>query len=162
MTDTTELRRQIMAVLEYDPGTGQFTWNQAHWKRGQRAGAFNDEGYVKITFKDKGYAAHRLAWLFTHGAWPEGEIDHINGNRADNRIDNLRVADRYIQTQNKRAARKDSRSGLIGAKLTSSGKFSSSIKADGQEHYLGMFATAELAHAAYMDAKRRLHRGSTV
>lgn len=155
----------LHSVLTYDPATGHFYWkargNNAV-KAGQKAGSVNIYGYIKITVRRKGYSAHRLAWLFVHGSWPKEEVDHINGDPADNRITNLRVADRRLNTQNMRKVRKDSTTGVMGARKTVTGKFVSGITANGVHHHLGTFLTAEQAHSAYMDAKRRLHQGNTL
>lgn len=82
-------------LLRYDTETGVFVWiNPASTrvKSGDVAGCLGDDGYLKIGIFGKRYKSHRLAWLYVHGQFPECEIDHINGNRADNRIDNLRLA----------------------------------------------------------------------
>lgn len=76
------------AILKYEPGTGALIW-----KTGSRAGlpmSGASPGYLTVNYCDHSYRAHRVAWLLHYGAWPVDELDHINGNRSDNRICNLR------------------------------------------------------------------------
>lgn len=82
---------RVKELLHYDQETGLFYWNA---KRGRCAklsvaGSWNSYGYRRIKVDGRGYPAHRLAWLHVHGRWPQGEIDHINGIKHDNRIANL-------------------------------------------------------------------------
>ena len=91
---------QLRAVLEYHPETGVFFWRDrpnirpsANARRGTMAGTRTSKnGYVSICINGRIRYAHRLAWLYIHGQWPKGEIDHINEKRRDNRIANLREA----------------------------------------------------------------------
>jgi len=106
----------VKELLDYDRETGNFYWkprptiNQRYV--GKRAGT-NKDGYVNIQINGKFVRAHRLVWLIEHGEWPDGDTDHINRNRADNRIENLRDATR---SQNMRNARLPStnKSGIAG------------------------------------------------
>ena len=83
-------QEELKELLDYNPETGLFTWNvYNNIKNKTTAGTFND-GYIQIKIKQKIYQAHRLAWLYVYGEWPKGQIDHINGIRDDNRIENLR------------------------------------------------------------------------
>jgi hypothetical protein len=152
-------------VLSYDPDTGELRWLQKRGKirAGTVAGTINKYGYVALGVFKMPCLAHRLAWLLTYDEWPEGHIDHINGVRHDNRIANLRVATQLVNTQNRHAANKGTRSGLIGASWkTKIQRWVAQIRHGGKLHHLGYFESAESAHAAYIDAKRRLHVGCEI
>lgn len=156
-------REDVLALLTYDPITGEF-----HWKKrghgiedGSRAGYVNKRGYVEIMLGKVHYRAHRLAWLVVHGSWPSQMIDHINGVRDDNRIDNLRDVCNSLNQQNKRAAGSNNRSsGLLGVRwCAQKQKWRGVINVDGCARHLGYFEEPLDAHRAYMDAKVRLHPG---
>lgn len=91
-------------VLSYCQKTGDFYWIKDinyNAKKGQKAGYLSkDSGYFIVTYKRKMYLSHRLAWLFTYGEWPKGMLDHINGNKVDNRICNLRLVSKSQNSQN--------------------------------------------------------------
>lgn len=153
--------------FNYDPETGVFTRRSPSDRRfhdGQVVGHASDNGYIHFSIDNKKYGAHRLAWFYVHGEWPTGDIDHINGDRADNRIANLRDVSRSVNLQNQRAPKSHNKStGILGAHLhTQTGRFTSRIRVNGQNKHLGCFATAEQAHVAYVAAKRELHEGNTL
>ena len=85
-------QERLKQALKYDPETGVFTWAESGRGRkiGRQAGGLTHEGYLRITVDQQEYKAHRLAWLYVHGEWPKQVIDHINRDRSDNRIANLR------------------------------------------------------------------------
>lgn len=147
-------------TISYDQATGLFRWivGRPGCAAGSVAGSLARTGYVVIKIGRKHVRAHRLAWFKAHGCWPEGEIDHINGNRSDNRFSNLRVVDRAGNSQNRRSAHRDSSHGFMGATWNKQHKrWQAKIVARKVRHHLGYFDTAEAAHAAYMLAKQRLH-----
>ena len=87
-------QEHLKDLLHYDPETGVFKWKDTFgWKakRGTIAGGINGSGYIYIRLKRKKYRAHRLAWLYTYGKFPEDQIDHINRDKTDNRLVNLRA-----------------------------------------------------------------------
>lgn len=149
----------VRRAFVYDPATGHFT--RVEGRKLGLAGAINNLGYRLIGIVGKKYRAHRLAWLYVHGAWPTGEIDHINGIRDDNRIENLRDVSNRVNQQNRRKALKSGSTGLLGVSPTKRG-FKAAISLNKASRYLGRFDTAEEAHAAYVDAKRELHEGCTL
>jgi hypothetical protein len=154
---------RLKYLLDYNPETGIFIWKVSRRVRsGDVAGYTNDRGYVLVRVDGKLYKAHRLAWFYVHGVWPD-EIDHIHGNRSDNRISQLRDVPHSGNAQNIRAARRDNASGLLGVSLhKASGKYVAQIQLDKKKHYLGLFDTSHLAHQAYIKAKRNLHKFSTI
>lgn len=140
--------------LAYDPETGIFTWKVRPRNRtpiGTVAGGVrSSDGYARIQVaKGLRVPAHRLAWLLTHGVWPEHEIDHINGVRDDNRLCNLRSATPE-QNQANQGIRKNNASGFKGVSFHEKGnKYQAHIGIKGKSTYLGLFATAELASEFY-------------
>jgi len=110
--------------------------------------------------------AHRMAWLYVYGVEPEKglHIDHINGIKIDNRIDNLRVVTVSGNVQNQRKARVDNtHSGLLGSHWDKkSGKYNAVINVNKVRIFLGAFADPMEAHQAYLTAKRELHATCTI
>ena len=156
---------RLKELFTYDPETGVFTRIVQRGQRfmpGDAAGYVGIRGYSRITIDGLVLPVHRLAWLYFYGAWPTGEVDHIDGNRLNNCIKNLRDVSRSVNQQNQRLARRDNRSaGLLG--VTRRGKgFQAQIRIDGKRIYLGMHPTAEMAHNTYLTAKRELHQGCTI
>lgn len=157
----------LKTALDYDEATGIFTWKAPTGRRtriGDVAGAITEKGYRVIGVKGKVYFAHRLAWLYVHGKWPTEFLDHINGDRADNRIANLREADRALNGQNlKQATAQNQSSGFLGvSKVKTKKKWRAMIDYQGLKISLGYFETPELAHQAYLMVKRKLHDGCTI
>jgi hypothetical protein len=148
---------QVRAILSYDPETGAFTWRaRPSVRAGRRAGRVVPDGYVKIEHDGRSYFAHRLAWLYVYGDWPEAYVDHINGIRSDNRICNLRKANLSQNNAHRRGA--ECNGGLRGASFHKSvGRWRARIRNGGKEIELGYFDTAEEAHAAYRNASLKLH-----
>jgi hypothetical protein len=151
---------EMRAVIRYEPDTGRFFWltppSRAATKGGE-AGWPDFQGYRRIRYKGRGIRAHRLAWLLVYGEWP-GHLDHINGDRSDNRIANLRECTLAENRQNA-SLRNDNTTGYCGVHLDrKKGTYYAVIRIHGKAHYLGRgFSTAEEAAAAYADGKRRLH-----
>lgn len=160
-------QEELRAILDYNPDTGVFT---AKVKRcqsgsaGEVAGHVSKKGYRVIKVKGSAYKAHRLALFYVKGVWPSDQVDHINGVKDDNRLANLREADSFINSQNKKTAVRGSASGLVGAHRGAwkGRRWVSEICHNGVRTFLGVFQTAEEAHFAYVDAKRKLHQGCTI
>lgn len=157
---------RLRELLNYDPSTGHFFWvrpqsNRA--KAGARAGhGCKTHGYWIVGVDGSSYRAHRLAWLFVHGKWPEYEVDHLNAVRDDNRIANLRDVPAAINAQNKRRATQNKKHTKLAGAFKNHVGFMAKITTKGVQKYLGNFPTAELAHEAYLTAKRAMHEGCTV
>lgn len=152
----------LREVVSYDEKSGVFTRNAGRYA-GLPAGAKTSHGYVTVQIEGRPHYAHRLAWLYVFGKWPANVIDHINGDTSDNSIDNLRDVSHAVNLQNMRNAHANTTSGLLGACWdVQRGKWRAYIRLSGKSRYLGIFATAEEAHAAYVNHKRRLHAGCTI
>lgn len=160
---TAEVAREW---FDYNAETGLIVWKRkpkAKVRMGDVVGNLNRHGYRCLKFKGQQYLAHRLAWLLQTGSWPEGDIDHMNGNRSDNRFVNLRDVPRAENTQNTRAAKSSNKSsGLLGVSRKGETRWVSSIWAKGRRHHLGTFNTPEEAHAMYLKKKRELHPGCLI
>ena len=150
---TAEILREMLA---YDAVTGTFRWKRGFARApiGSIAGK-TWNSYTQIGVLGRLHYAHRLAWLYVYGVWPAGEIDHINGDGADNRIANLRDVTRGQNLANRRAMTL-SETGLKGVERSRE-RWIARIASAGERRYLGTFDTPELAHAAYVAAARELH-----
>lgn len=163
-TLTYERAREL---LEYDADTGALSWRRPRKgvKTDRMVGSLSagTKGYRRIGVDGHIYRAHRLAWLLFHGVWPEDQIDHINGNRDDNRIVNLRESNNSGNQENRSKARSDNKLGLLGVIWSKqSRKYQANIVVRGKQKHLGFFLDANDAHAAYVSAKRQLHAGNTL
>lgn len=149
----------LMAMAAYDTVTGIFTSRISRrgvsvgMKMGSRSSSL---GYIYIALNHKKYLAHRLAWLYVYGAWPLNEIDHINGDRSDNRIENLRLA---TSTQNKhnRVVRHDSKSQMKFIHKLPSGRYRVCIRRGYSNIYDRVHSTIEEAKTAAAEASRLIH-----
>ena len=151
---------RLRELLSYDPLTGVFTWNVRRSQRaeaGAQAGSEKARGYVEIKIDGRLYKAHRLAFMWMTGEFPPEHVDHINGQKADNRWCNLRPATRSQNLCNQQQHR-GSASGLKGAFWDAGkGRWFSAVRVRGSRFDLGYFDSAEDAHAAYCAAAKRLH-----
>jgi hypothetical protein len=163
---TAERLRQFLA---YDSETGVFT--RLLLGRGRHkpvtappgvvAGCLGVGGYIYIKVGRTGYKAHRLAWLYVHGSWPKHSIDHINGDRADNRIANLRDVNNMTNAENRRGVNAMNLLGYAGVSRHGA-RFRARLTVNKKTLRLGDFDTPEEAHAVYLAAKRELHPGCTI
>lgn len=155
---------RLKELLSYDQNTGVFMWitfRKSPTKKNIVAGHRHTSGYWRIKIDGDVRLAHRLAWLYTYGQYPKNQIDHINGVRDDNRVSNLRDVVPSENAQNKRKATVSSATGFLGVTPNGQG-FQAQIGLKGSNKYLGLFKTPELAHQAYLIAKRALHTGNTL
>lgn len=155
---------RLRELLHYNPETGVFTWlrRQGRVLPGQQAGNKKTNGYRELRVCGVRYHAHRLAWFYVTGSWPTAQIDHRNGIRDDNRLTNLRDVSPGCNNQNQRSASKNSKTGVLGVSLHKSGRYIAFICLNRKTRYLGLYPTAELAQAAYVQAKHTMHPGWTL
>lgn len=145
---------EIKELFFYCRETGNFT------KQGipnKVVGHMTKGGYIAISVRGRSWLAHRLAWLYVNGLFPLNDLDHIDGNRLNNRIGNLREATKSQNMQNRHRAHANNKAGLLGVRLHRDGKFEAQIQHKGKVKYLGLFTTPEEAHEAYVLAKRNTH-----
>ena len=152
--DANELRD----VLYYDPGTGVFTWrgDTRNFKSGDVAGCAQGCDYRRIRINGTLYKAHRLAWLYMFGRWPVGQLDHINRNKTDNRISNLREASNSQNQANTIARGKSQFKGVSFSSATQ--KWRAGIKKNGVFKHIGFFKCEVEAARAY-DATAKIVHG---
>ena len=149
---------ELTDALNYNEGTGEFTWKKKISKKtvvGKRAGHDKPlpNGYLTIRIFKKNYYQHRLAWFYVHGRWPKDEIDHINHDKTDNRLLNLREVTRAENCMNA-PLRPNNTSGYCGVIWDKQkGMWAARIKMDGKEKHLGYFQNKEDAAAARKEAE---------
>lgn len=157
---------RLKELLTYHPESGEFTYRVARgrFKVGDIAGTENSEGRICIVVDGRMYRAHRLAWLYMTGKWPEFEIDHRDMVPTNNAWGNLRDVTPTVNKQNIRKAPNGKKySPLLGAHWSAYiGRWTSSIRVNGKLKHLGVFNTDGEAANAYLTAKRKLHEGCTI
>ena len=150
-------QNRLNEVLFYNFETGNFHWKitpKNHIKVGQIAGKI-EKGYVRIKIDGKLYRAHRLAWLYVYGEFPDEQIDHINGIRGDNRIENLRKCNNAQNQQNK-IIKNNNKCNATGVDFMK-GLFRARISVNKKSILLGLFKDVEKAKSAYLEAKQKHH-----
>lgn len=155
----------ILELFYCNPETGILVWKNPRNNRisaGKIAGWMDDQGYLyvqlRINGKDKTFSIHRLVWFVATGVDPGAkQIDHIDGNRSNNQIKNLRLANHIENAQNAKK-RRDNSSGYKGVSwCKQKNKWRARISVTGRRFFLGHFDTPELAHMAYCKAAAELH-----
>jgi hypothetical protein len=145
---------RLRQVYFYEPDTGQFlrlleTRSAAgKAKVGNPAGSLSGERYLRIGIDGEVFRAHRLAWFYMTGAWPENGVDHEDLDPTNNRWSNLRAA---TQSQNvaNTSRRRDNTSGYKGVSKTPAGKWAATIWVRQKRMHLGTFDTPHEAFDAY-------------
>jgi len=159
---------EVLSVIEYNSVTGSFFWK---WRVGDRkkfqtwntrfagkpCASISKDGYLRIRIGEKTYPAHRLAWLIYYRESPDAIIDHINRDRFDNRIVNLRLVTHSENMQN-RKLQINNKSGFRGVSWDSKyGKWRARINSQGKCINLGYHDTAEKASKAFELARSIYH-----
>lgn len=157
------------ALLTYDPESGHLYWKQRPiergWNRkfqsGNPAGYLAPSGYIMLNVGGKLHRAHRVIWLMVYGTWPEHTVDHVNQNRSDNRLENLRAATRAENQQN-HPLRCDNKSGHRGVFWhTAISKWWAYINKDGKRVTVGYYTNKDDAIAARKAAEQAMFTHST-
>jgi hypothetical protein len=155
-------QKTLRELLCYDPQTGEFTRRTTRCgrsKAGDHAGRVRKDGYIEFGIRcpgtkiDRTYLAHRVAWTYVYGTNPKNDIDHIDGNRANNRIENLREATRRQNCMNRMTM--PSEASLRGVTRSHGRRWLAQIQVAGKKKYLGTFATPEAAADAYRAAAKK-------
>lgn len=158
MTNLTQDR--LKKLLHYNTETGIFTRIKEYTtdnSLGSIAGCMDSKGYWKINVDGKSYRAHRLVWLYVFGKFPEKLIDHINRNKSDNRLINLRMVGYSENNQNHKINKRNT-SGVTGVHLhKKSQKWHAMINLDKKPKYIGSFPTIEEAKAAREKAEKEFY-----
>lgn len=141
-------RDELIKELSYDPNTGAFSRRKGPKKVGRVA----TNGYLQVMILGERHMAHRLAWLHEHGEFPDGFIDHINRDKLDNRISNLRVVTSKQNNENS-LARRTNKSGYRGVSYTK-GMWQADIRHNKKTIYLGMFRCKAQAARARAEAEK--------
>ena len=146
-------QEKLQELLSYDEHTGYFKWISRSSIRiniGSIAGSYMTNGYICIGIEGKLYLAHRLAWLYMTGGWPEDQIDHVNCTKDDNRWVNIREASSGENNRNQRSNMNATGfKGVYANRLKT--RYVSQIEHKGKTYTLGSFPTPEKAHKAYCD-----------
>ena len=150
---------ELKDLFYYNQLTGEFTRikNVSNVKCGLVVLKPSKQGYLRLRINNKYYYLHRLAWLYVYGEFPNNLIDHKNGNKLDNRIDNLRLAS-YSENYQNISLKSKASSGLRGAYYNQkSNKWQAKLTINYKTKSLGYFETALLAHHAYLNGKKKYH-----
>jgi hypothetical protein len=151
--------------VAYNPETGEFTRKLFVGGRSKQPGAkvgfIKVNGYVRLNAGGRQWLGHRLAWYLMTGQEPTGDIDHINGDRSDNRSCNLRQVSRSQNMQN-RGAQKNSKTGVQGVSPMPNGRFRADIKVGGKNILLGCFGSVAEAAACRAAAKAQHHIAAAI
>lgn len=151
----------LRRLVSYDPKTGLFTRKLVGAKGGSlfkpkniKIGKTDDRGYERIYINNEYFRSHRLAWFYCNGQWPNGSLDHVDRNKLNNRIDNLRVATQRDNTRNTKArlGKCVPYKGVI--MRPEKGSYRAKIMKNKKQTSLGEFKTPEEAARAYDKAAK--------
>lgn len=151
-------QKAIKYRLSYNPDTGIFIWSNppkhGRVKKGDIAGSISKRGYRVIRIDGELYYSHRLAWVYVNGSL-NGIIDHMNGDKLDNRILNLRDVSQFENQQNHKT--KIKKNGLPEGVIKHNRRFIARIRVNNKLHHLGCFSSQGEASRAYEQARDKLH-----
>ena len=164
-TENEEVAQEVIKSLSYDPYSGIIIWKWREDKirkvnmrlAGKRAGSAHRDGYRSVGILGSKYMAHRIAWLIKTGSWPQNQIDHLNGQRDDNRWINIREATKVENRRNQTVPR--SKSGVVGVHWDSrKDKWRAQIKPEGKNIHLGLFDDLDDAIKTRKGAEKKYYK----
>ena len=152
-------QKELKEILEYNENTGKFFWKikpMYNVNIGDKAGN-NHNGYTRLTINGKKYLTHRLAWLYVYGEFPKGDLDHIDNDRGNCRINNLRIANKSTNGFNrkKQANNTSGIKGVIWSKA--SNKWMVKIGVNKKKLYFGVWNDLEFAELVAQEARAKYH-----
>lgn len=150
-------KEELEKLFEYKDG--ELYWKVTRnnkTKKGMLAGGRSINGYIYVTINNKNYRAHRIIYLLHHGVAPK-ILDHIDGNRQNNKIANLREATSSQNSMNSKI-KKDNTSGVKGVHLHKpTGKWIVRVNINKQRKHLGLFEDFELAALVATEARDKYY-----
>lgn len=156
---------RLRSLVRYEPDTGNFYWIVARGPKhpGDIAGSVTTQGYNQLAIDRCSLRSNRMAFLYMNGVMPSGIIDHINGDRRDDRWANLRDITASMNSHNMRKASRKSKSGVLGVFfLERKQKWTARLRKMGKDYHIGFFDTIDDAENAYIEKKRLVHEGCTI
>lgn len=151
---------RLKELLHYSPETGVFTRRVATCSRvkvGDTAGSTDTHGYRQIGVLGEHHLAHRLVWLYVHGTWPRGDLDHRDRVRSNNKLGNLREASR-VENNSNVSLRKDNLTGFKGVSWSKlNNRWIAQCQVTKRKYHLGLFDTPEEASVAYQAFAKEYH-----
>lgn len=169
MATYTITHKRAKELLNYNPTTGELTW-LVSTNRKIRVGAIagsiytnpvSKKQYLQIKIEGVRYIGHRFIWFLHTGDWPINQVDHWDGCSLNNVWTNLRDITSNGNQQNRRKADSDSSTGLLGASFNGK-RYTAQITVKNKHKYIGTYDTAQEAHEAYLEMKRKLHASCTI
>ena len=159
--DTRVTADLVRSIYTFDPEEGIFRYRETRsgkCKAGSVAGSRKPNGYVLMSINGLFFQAGRVAWLYMHGEWPTHTIDHINRDRSDNRIANLRDVTNQVNSRNLGHQRANNTSGFVGVYFFKRSKrYHAQISHEGKLIFLGGYVDIQDAAKAYAEAKQKYH-----
>ena len=146
---------RLKKLLRYEPDKGVFICRNTNE---EARTSKHPDGYLFIRVDGTQYLVHRLAWFYTYGTWPEKQIDHRDGIKDNNKIDNLRDVSGSVNQQNMSKPRANNKSGFLGVSRWYT-KWQATITTNGKKIHLGVYECPKKASEAYLSAKRNLRMG---
>lgn len=156
---------RLRELLTYDPETGLLRWRVGYGMAvaGSTAGARTWAGYIAVGIDGEKFRAHRVAWALVYGEWPEHTIDHLDGDRCNNKLANLRCVSHAVNMQNMRKPTVRNTSGYLGVYWSDRrGGWMAAVTTAGKKRRWGPYKTRERAYETYVIRKRQYHEGCTL